>query len=77
MTSKMKSDEPVWHKQHDIRVESFPDPGPPAPDAVRVQVTWCGICGTDLEEYLYGPLFHSCGETKPPDRSHGSHGAGA
>jgi (R,R)-butanediol dehydrogenase / meso-butanediol dehydrogenase / diacetyl reductase len=47
----------VWHKQHDIRVESFPDPGSPAPDAVRLQVKWCGICGTDLEEYLCGPLF--------------------
>jgi (R,R)-butanediol dehydrogenase / meso-butanediol dehydrogenase / diacetyl reductase len=47
----------VWHKQHDIRVESVPDPGSPAPDAVRLQVKWCGICGTDLEEYLCGPLF--------------------
>lgn len=47
----------VWHKRHDIRIESFPDPGPPAHDEVRVRVSWCGICGTDLEEYLYGPLF--------------------
>ena len=47
----------VWHKRRDIRVESFPDPGPLAPDGLRVQVTWCGICGTDLEEYLHGPLF--------------------
>jgi len=47
----------VWHGRRDIRVEPFPDPGPPAPGAVRVQVSWCGICGTDLEEYLYGPLF--------------------
>jgi (R,R)-butanediol dehydrogenase/meso-butanediol dehydrogenase/diacetyl reductase len=47
----------VWHGRRDIRVEPFPDPGPPAPDQVRVQVSWCGICGTDLEEYLFGPLF--------------------
>ncbi len=47
----------VWHKRKDIRIESFPDPGPLAADGVRVQVSWCGICGTDLEEYLYGPLF--------------------
>jgi (R,R)-butanediol dehydrogenase / meso-butanediol dehydrogenase / diacetyl reductase len=55
----------VWHKRHDIRVESFPDPGPPAHDAVRVQVTWCGICGTDLEEYLRGPLFIPADKPNP------------
>jgi (R,R)-butanediol dehydrogenase/meso-butanediol dehydrogenase/diacetyl reductase len=47
----------VWHQRRDIRIESFPDPGRPAADQVRVRVSWCGICGTDLEEYLYGPLF--------------------
>ena len=47
----------VWHKRRDIRVEEFRNPGALAPDGVRVQVTWCGICGTDVEEYLYGPLF--------------------
>lgn len=47
----------VWHKRKDIRVEEFPDPGPPLANQVRLQVTWCGICGTDLEEYLRGPLF--------------------
>lgn len=55
MNAKMMA--AVWHGRRDIRVEPFPDPGPPAPDQVRVQVSWCGICGTDLEEYLYGPLF--------------------
>jgi (R,R)-butanediol dehydrogenase/meso-butanediol dehydrogenase/diacetyl reductase len=47
----------VWHGRRDIRIEPFPDPGPPARDEVRIQVAWCGICGTDLEEYLHGPLF--------------------
>jgi (R,R)-butanediol dehydrogenase / meso-butanediol dehydrogenase / diacetyl reductase len=47
----------VWHAQRDIRVEPFPGPGPLAPDGVLVEVAWCGICGTDLEEYLHGPLF--------------------
>ena len=47
----------VWHQRHDIRIEPFPDPGQLAPDGVKVQVAWCGICGTDLEEYLHGPLF--------------------
>jgi (R,R)-butanediol dehydrogenase/meso-butanediol dehydrogenase/diacetyl reductase len=47
----------VWHRQRDIRVEEFPDLGPPAADEVKLQIAWCGICGTDLEEYLHGPLF--------------------
>ncbi|MFB3778729.1 MAG: 2,3-butanediol dehydrogenase [Bryobacteraceae bacterium] len=55
----------VWHKRRDIRVESFPDPGPLAPDGLRVQVAWCGICGTDLEEYLHGPLFIPADKPNP------------
>ena len=55
----------VWHKQRDIRIEEFPDPGALAPDGVRVQVMWCGICGTDLEEYLHGPLFIPVAKPNP------------
>jgi (R,R)-butanediol dehydrogenase/meso-butanediol dehydrogenase/diacetyl reductase len=47
----------VWHARRDIRVEEFPDPDAPRPDEVRLAITWCGICGTDLEEYTQGPLF--------------------
>ena len=47
----------VWHHRKDIRVEEFPDPESPSDDQVKLRVKWCGICGTDLEEYLYGPLF--------------------
>ena len=47
----------VWHARHDIRIEEFPDPDAPAPDEVRLRIAWCGICGTDLEEYTHGPLF--------------------
>jgi (R,R)-butanediol dehydrogenase / meso-butanediol dehydrogenase / diacetyl reductase len=47
----------VWHARRDIRIEEFPDPGPLAPDEVKLRISWCGICGTDLEEYLNGPLF--------------------
>ncbi len=25
--------------------------------SVKVKVDWCGICGTDLHEYLAGPIF--------------------
>jgi len=47
----------VWHGRRDIRVEEFPDPPSPGENEVKIQVSWCGICGTDLEEYLYGPLY--------------------
>jgi (R,R)-butanediol dehydrogenase/meso-butanediol dehydrogenase/diacetyl reductase len=47
----------VWYGRRDIRVEEFPDPPPPGENEVKIQVAWCGICGTDLEEYLYGPLY--------------------
>jgi (R,R)-butanediol dehydrogenase/meso-butanediol dehydrogenase/diacetyl reductase len=47
----------VWYGRRDIRIEEFPDPPPPGKGEVRIKVLWCGICGTDLEEYLYGPLY--------------------
>lgn len=47
----------VWHGKEDVRVETVPVP--PFPDAgwVKVKVDWCGICGSDLHEYLAGPVF--------------------
>ncbi len=55
----------VWHKQKDVRVEEFPDPPAPKNDEVSLSVSWCGICGTDLEEYLQGPLFIPVGKPNP------------
>src|SRR5213078_169685 len=46
-----------WHGRGDVRVEEVPPPAPPGPGEVQLQVRWCGICGTDLEEGLSGPLF--------------------
>ncbi|HEX3813406.1 MAG TPA: alcohol dehydrogenase catalytic domain-containing protein [Mycobacteriales bacterium] len=45
-----------WHARRDIRVEQVPEPGAPPAGWVRLRVEVCGICGTDLEEYLAGPL---------------------
>lgn len=45
-----------WHGPRDLRLEDVEDPGAPGPDEVRVAVEWCGICGTDVEEYTDGPL---------------------
>ena len=47
----------VWHAPKDIRVESVPLPPPPPPGWVQIKVAWCGICGSDLHEYLAGPIF--------------------
>ncbi len=32
------------------------DAPPPAADEIQIDVEWCGICGTDVEEYTSGPL---------------------
>ncbi|GLZ52124.1 2,3-butanediol dehydrogenase [Actinomycetospora sp. NBRC 106378] len=45
-----------FHGRGDVRVEDIPEPHP-APGQVQVAVEWCGICGTDLHEYLDGPIF--------------------
>lgn len=40
----------------DIRIDDVPEPLI-RPGTVKVEVEWCGICGTDLHEYLEGPIF--------------------
>jgi len=55
----------VWYGRRDIRIEEFPDPPPPRENEVKIRITWCGICGTDLEEYLYGPLYIPVAEPNP------------
>jgi (R,R)-butanediol dehydrogenase / meso-butanediol dehydrogenase / diacetyl reductase len=45
-----------WHARRDVRVEDVPKPTP-GPGELLLRVSWCGICGTDLEEYLAGPAI--------------------
>ena len=45
-----------FHGQGDVRVEEVTEPHP-GPGQVQIAVEWCGICGTDLHEYLDGPIF--------------------
>ena len=45
-----------FHGQKDIRIEDVPVPSPTQPDDILLEVHWCGICGTDLHEYLVGPI---------------------
>jgi len=55
----------VWHGRQDVRIEKVSDPPPPPPGQVQVKVAWCGICGTDLHEYMGGPLYIPLGRPHP------------
>lgn len=45
-----------FYTAKDLRVDEVPDVAPVG-DEVRIKVKWCGICGSDLHEYLDGPIF--------------------
>ncbi len=45
-----------WHGRKDVRLEEVPEPTA-APGEVVIRVAACGICGSDLHEYLHGPLY--------------------
>jgi (R,R)-butanediol dehydrogenase / meso-butanediol dehydrogenase / diacetyl reductase len=47
----------VWHGREDVRIEDVPIPAYPPPGQIQVEVAWCGICGTDLHEYMGGPVY--------------------
>ena len=57
----------VYHGTRDLRVEEVKEPKP-GPKEVKIKVKYCGICGSDLHEYLHGlfpqsPFGHeACGE---------------
>ncbi len=57
----------IFHGIRDLRVEEVPEPKP-GPKEAKTRVKYCGICGSDLHEYLHG-LFpqssfghEACGE---------------
>lgn len=45
-----------FHGPRDIRLEEIDD-GDVGRGQVRVAVEWCGICGTDVHEFVDGPRF--------------------
>jgi len=53
MTATMRAAR--WHARGDVRVEDVPIPTV-GPGEVLLRVSWCGICGTDVEEYRDGPV---------------------
>ena len=54
-----------FYDKGDIRIEDIPEPQV-LPGTVGIQVAWCGICGTDLHEFMEGPIFiPPCGHPHP------------
>jgi (R,R)-butanediol dehydrogenase/meso-butanediol dehydrogenase/diacetyl reductase len=50
-----------WYGKGDIRICDVPEPQP-AKGEVKIEVKWCGICGSDMGIYEKGPIM----EVKPP-----------
>lgn len=44
-----------WHGRGDLRLEDVPPPTADEPDQVVIEIDACGICGTDVHEYVHGP----------------------
>lgn len=54
-----------FYDKGDIRIEDIPEPKV-EPGTVGIDVAWCGICGTDLHEFMEGPIFiPPCGHPHP------------
>jgi (R,R)-butanediol dehydrogenase/meso-butanediol dehydrogenase/diacetyl reductase len=45
----------VFHGRRDVRLDEVPEPVV-RPGHVKVRVDWCGICGSDMHQYLAGPI---------------------
>ena len=45
-----------WHDRLDIRLDDVAEPAA-GPGEVLLEVLACGICGSDLHEYLEGPVY--------------------
>jgi (R,R)-butanediol dehydrogenase/meso-butanediol dehydrogenase/diacetyl reductase len=48
-----------FHAARELRIEDVAEPPAPAAGEVVVRVVTCGICGTDLHEYVAGPIVSS------------------
>lgn len=54
----------LWYGKKDVRVENIEEPKVVS-GSVKIKVKWCGICGSDLHEYLNGPIFIPVGQPHP------------
>ena len=48
-----------FHAARDLRIENVAEPPAPGSGEVVVRVVACGICGTDLHEFVAGPIVTS------------------
>lgn len=61
----------LWYARKDVRIEEIEEPIVTKGN-VKIKVKWCGICGSDLHEYLGGPIFipveepHALSKTTAP-----------
>ncbi len=46
-----------FHAAKDLRIEEIAAIPAPGPGQVAIRNRFVGICGTDLHEYAYGPIF--------------------
>ena len=54
----------VYHGNRDVRLRDVEEPHP-GPGEAKLRIDYCGICATDIEEYIYGPAFISHDEPNP------------
>ncbi len=45
-----------WHAKNNIQVDEIEIPKP-GPDEVLIKIAYSGICGSEVHEYLSGPIF--------------------
>jgi (R,R)-butanediol dehydrogenase/meso-butanediol dehydrogenase/diacetyl reductase len=45
-----------WYGKNDVRIDEVKEPVINK-DEVKIKVKWCGFCGTDVHEYMAGPIF--------------------
>lgn len=45
-----------WHHARDVRLSEVEEPQP-LPGTAIVEVSFCGLCGTDVHEYTHGPVM--------------------
>jgi (R,R)-butanediol dehydrogenase/meso-butanediol dehydrogenase/diacetyl reductase len=45
-----------FHAARDLRIDEVAEPSAPGAGEVVVRIASCGICGTDLHEYMAGPI---------------------
>ncbi|KAE8375837.1 GroES-like protein [Aspergillus bertholletiae] len=55
-----------YHGNKDIRLETIPVQGDLKEGEIRLSPAWCGICGTDVHEYLHGPVVPPTKENPHP-----------